>query len=393
MGRTTRVVVAAVAAVALSPSPALAASTTLACGATITADTRLGNDLHDCPGIGIVIGADGVELDLNGHTVDGDGVGDFEGINVKGHDNTSVSNGTVRDFVEGVAVLDAAGGRVSGLVLTRLRHVGVFVSDSSGMTVTNTRSTAVAFSGVFVTRSQDVAVVGNTVTRSGGGVGMRVSARVRIAGNTVTDVDCGGVVLLDGGTDSVVESNQLSGRNGCDGITLSAGSDRNVVRGNAVSGAGGGIGISASNADLITGNTLRKNTYVGVYVQGGDDNTVQQNAILANGDGSEGGIHLLLTDAGVAPRRTTITGNTVSGNTGDGVLVDVRSAQTLIARNLAEQNTDDGIDVDAAGTTLTGNSANRNGDLGIEAVPGTRGSGNTAQGSGNPLQCTGVSCG
>ncbi len=45
------------------------------CGATITADTTLHHDLLDCPGNGIVIGADHITLDLNGHTVDGAGSG------------------------------------------------------------------------------------------------------------------------------------------------------------------------------------------------------------------------------------------------------------------------------------------------------------------------------
>ena len=54
---------------------------------------------------------------------------------------------------------------------------------------------------------------------------------------------------------------------------------------------------------------------------------------------------------------------------------------------------DDGIDVDAPGTTLTGNVAAHNHDLGIEAVPGVvDGGGNYAAGNGNPAQCTSVSC-
>ena len=56
-------------------------------------------------------------------------------------------------------------------------------------------------------------------------------------------------------------------------------------------------------------------------------------------------------------------------------------------------NSDDGIDTDNPQTTITGNIANNNGDLGIEAVPGTTdGGGNLASGNGNPAQCVGVSC-
>jgi hypothetical protein len=38
------------------------------CGDTITTDTTLESDLVNCPNNGIVIGADNITLDLNGHT-------------------------------------------------------------------------------------------------------------------------------------------------------------------------------------------------------------------------------------------------------------------------------------------------------------------------------------
>jgi len=43
------------------------------CGDTITTDTTLDSDLVNCPNNGIVIGANNITLDLNGHTIDGDG--------------------------------------------------------------------------------------------------------------------------------------------------------------------------------------------------------------------------------------------------------------------------------------------------------------------------------
>ena len=56
---------------ALQGGQAFAAHVT--CGDVITQDTTLDSDLIDCPGDGLVIGADGVTLDLGGHTVDGTG--------------------------------------------------------------------------------------------------------------------------------------------------------------------------------------------------------------------------------------------------------------------------------------------------------------------------------
>src|SRR5215217_3471983 len=50
-----------------------ASASHVSCGDTITADTTLDGDLVDCPSNGIVIGADDITVDLNGHTIDGDG--------------------------------------------------------------------------------------------------------------------------------------------------------------------------------------------------------------------------------------------------------------------------------------------------------------------------------
>jgi len=68
----------------------------------------------------------------------------------------------------------------------------------------------------------------------------------------------------------------------------------------------------------------------------------------------------------------------LNSNLANGILVDNGATGTLVVRNRAIGNGDDGIDVDAPATTLTRNIANHNHDLGIEAVPGViDGGGNT----------------
>src|SRR5215208_1843011 len=61
------------AVVALVDSSGVNASNHPQCGDTITTDTTLHHNLVNCPNNGIIIGADNVTLDLNYHTVDGDG--------------------------------------------------------------------------------------------------------------------------------------------------------------------------------------------------------------------------------------------------------------------------------------------------------------------------------
>ena len=82
----------------------------------------------------------------------------------------------------------------------------------------------------------------------------------------------------------------------------------------------------------------------------------------------------------------------MTANTGDGILVDAGSINTLILGNFAVRNTDDGIDIDSPGATVTGNDADRNGDLGIDAVIGVLdGGANAASRNSNPLQYVNVS--
>jgi len=81
----------------------------------------------------------------------------------------------------------------------------------------------------------------------------------------------------------------------------------------------------------------------------------------------------------------------------DGIAIDGDHAgpvlDTLLEGNLVTAANDDGLDVDSPSTTLTGNLALHNGDLGIEAVAGViEGGKNHAHGNGNPAQCVNITC-
>src|SRR5688572_24588742 len=99
----------------------------VSCGETITTDTTLANDLTDCPGNGIVIGADDITLDLNGHTVDGTFVPEecppgppppgcvSNGVHSEGHEAVTVKGGSVQEFGSGVWLAEGADHRLRQL--------------------------------------------------------------------------------------------------------------------------------------------------------------------------------------------------------------------------------------------------------------------------------------
>ena len=111
--------------VAAAAAPASAQTAHPQCGDTITQDTTLYADLVDCPGDGLVIGANGVTLDLGGHVVDGAGANDSAGVSGSGFHGARIENGTVRQFGVGIALATRThrGTGASGNVLRRLEIV------------------------------------------------------------------------------------------------------------------------------------------------------------------------------------------------------------------------------------------------------------------------------
>ena len=399
--------------VCLVGSPAVAAGSLharqLRCGATITTDTKLFSDLVNCPSNGLVIGADNVTLDLNGHTVDGDGMplepcpeGDTCDVgvdNLAGYDGLTIVGGTVRQFGVGVFVAGgAADNRLHRLAVADNTDFGIIAVESTDSEIAHTSMSDNGTSGLMLVDSRNALVAQNTVSGSHG-FG----------------------IFLAGADDSRIQHNRLDGND--HGIAAFEGSSRNILRHNAVSHSGASaidIGGDGATANRVEHNRVSDNGD-GIVVGDAPDTLISNNLVTGTGlfpftDGGGFGIILDGTD------RTTVDRNTVTGGPGpaifvtqleqptpaednvisrnhvtntlsDGILIVTGATGTWLVRNIASGNGDDGIDVDAPATTLTRNTANRNHDLGIEAVAGvTDGGGNHAAGNGNPAQCTNVTC-
>jgi parallel beta-helix repeat protein len=390
----TRASLAAIVfALALAPGVQAAKPVRVSCGETITTDTKLANDLTNCPRHGIVIGAPNITLDLNGHTIDGDGVPfepcpadepcdvgiansgirDGRPFNGEGYSGVTIKNGSVREFPEGgVYVTNTSHNSVQAMRASKsaFGSDGVHLRGCVHCRIENSSASAYSV-GFVVERSRDVQVVRSELDDNEfAGVLVALSEDVRITGSSVT-----------GSSDG-------------DGIVVLAESHQVVIEHNSSSGNAAGVGIDGSDHIRVENNSLHDNRFVGVYVFDSDENLIHQNSIVGNGDGEEGGVHLLSDEEqGATSSGNVVSENELIRNDGDGILVDVGETQALIQGNRANKNTDDGIDVDSGSTTLTRNAANRNQDLGIDAVAGVvDGGGNKASGNGNPLQCTNVFC-
>jgi parallel beta-helix repeat protein len=90
---------------ALVSSPQVALADPVNCGDVITADTTLEADLYCPAGYGLAIGANGVTLDLGGHTLRGELATSwpYYGVGIWGRNRVTIKNGTIENFTMGVS--------------------------------------------------------------------------------------------------------------------------------------------------------------------------------------------------------------------------------------------------------------------------------------------------
>jgi len=260
-------------------STASAGIVTPSCGSTITLPTTLTSDIGPCPGDGIIIGADNVTLDLNGHTISGDGSGNGNGVESAGHSNVVVQStngrGLITRFNEGVFMAGADNNVVRSLKVTR-----------------NFGSAATGGGGIIISDESNVEIDHNLVVNNGPYAGIAIfgsESDNRITHNTVREnirsddvVVPTGILLAPQVQDTLVKRNRVLGA-GFHGISVDGPFNR--VIGNMVVGAGitdiGGSGIyfnEQADRGRILGNQVFNNTNYGI----GLTNGATRNRVIGN---------------------------------------------------------------------------------------------------------------
>jgi large repetitive protein len=354
----------------------------VSCGDTITTDVTLHHNLVNCPNNGIIIGADNVTLDLNGHTIDGDAQlvpncpGDVfcdTGVVISGHKDVVVQDGRIQQFDVGAWGFQAEATRLRGLTSTGNNFAGAIMSDSPNSRMANNLARRNGLetegSGLMLFGSHDALVRHNTVAGNGdNGIFLGDANGNVIARNTSIGNPFGSIII--NGSRNAVRRNQT--RSAGDIIVVGNG---NVIKRNDVSRslgcAGGGCGI-------------------GISFEGGHGNVIARNHV-AHVTGPA--IRLAAFEPDTPPALHNVVRRNHVRRADDGILVQKSARHTLLRSNHGAANHDDGTDVNNPTTKVTRNEARRNADLGIEAVRGViDGGGNKASGNGDPRQCTNIVC-
>ncbi len=297
----------------------------VACGETVTADVKLTGNLNcgvDSPGPiagpnGIVVGADGLDINLAGYSVTGPvflGGDSVKGVDDSGgFDDLTIRNGTLGGWGRAIAL--------SGANRTQVRGVSAEGSPY-GLEVTGGSGTEVRSSRLFG-RSTGLLVIGHDGLVVAGG-------EIEASFGPVAEIEAG---------NSLVSRNELS-----------AGIPTTALR---VTGSG----------NRLVGNRFGALVGTGINVLSGSGNVVIDNevseAILIDptSPGGSGGDGIFI---GPLAAGTLLRDNYVHDNEGDGI--EVQSADTRLRGNRADANDDLGIQAVTGVTDLGGNSASGNGN-------------------------------
>lgn len=305
---------------AMTGGPA-GAQATLACGQVVTASTILTSDVGPCAGDGLILGADGITLDLNGHRIFGTpGEGDNVGVNITDRTGVTVTGGEVTDFGAGIAIRRGSQNTVRQVFV----HDNIGLLDGSGD----------YGDGIAIFGSPDNLLEANTVEHNGPFDGIGVfgppSTGNRIEGNTIArnniarlGPEPGNFLNLDDGVNL--------------GAGLSGGSHTTVSNNVIIENGFNGINACSARGEpcytsdnVITGNLIQDNGF-------GDPTRPKEQTIFGDG------IHVVaIRPPGLSPSdffpptRNLVTNNRVFHNAGDGI--SVGSSNNEILDNVALRN-------------------------------------------------------
>jgi parallel beta-helix repeat protein len=253
-----RPLLASVAALFLAVPIATATSATadeLSCGDVVTGSTRLTRDLVCGPGNGLVIGADGVVLDLGGHTITGAGSG--AGVWVGGFHGVTITKGRISGFAVAVELQQSTGSTVSKLDLHGTDR-GINVGTGGGHLIEKNTISDSGRDGIRLAGSVGNVISKNVLERNVFGIGLANGSDLNLVEkNAVSGARDWGIALFEGAAGNTLDKNVVTG-SVYDGILLTDATAGSVLTKNEVYGNGDdGIDVDSTSA------TLTKNLAVG----------------------------------------------------------------------------------------------------------------------------------
>lgn len=364
------------------------------CNTTIVGNTVLTND-QDCTEEGIIIGADNITLDCDGHIIEGTGIN--IGIWAIGRKNITIKNCIVKNFWSGITFTTTIDSYLlNNTALNNKRGIELRSSSTNNLIeenkVRNSSEMGVQFfslstgnrlidnliefnpsMGVFLGAGTGNQLIHNNIIRNNSNHAIQVfqandniitnnilnynregvntfltnTHRNNIMHNTIIGSSSRGISLV--GRNNTIDNNTIEGTQGGSAIELRNGVRNNSITNNRIqNNFNSGMQIGDGTENRVANNIIQTNSIFGFRIIRGYENIVEDNIITANPVG------LVLKDTHL----NQIIDNNISLNTAG---IELQNASNnSIVNNLLYLNHNYGLLITSQGPFLNGNSTNNN---------------------------------
>jgi parallel beta-helix repeat protein len=363
---------------------------------------------------GIVLGSS------SGNIVSGNNVtaNTYDGIYLSSSSNNTIIANTATENGHGIELDSSPSNTITGNHITANSYHGIFLDSSSNNTISGNNATANGWNNIYLYSSSNNTITGNNANSAGestsNGIMLWTSSNNTISGNNVTANGWNGIYLYsnsDGNTlsdNSVTANSWATTDNSTGGIMLKNSSSNWIIGNNVTANGHKGIELLFSSGNTASGNKVVGNEEDSIELWFSSNNTVNGNNVTT---GHYNGIYVVsasnsriigntVTDIienldfdgyGIQVQSSlncTVSGNSVSGSTLDGIkffncsesrvignsvtangmngVYLLISSNNTISGNNAEANSHDGIMLwTSSNNTISGNNATANSRNGI----------------------------
>jgi hypothetical protein len=300
---------AALGALALffAASPSRADTAVSACGTLSAAGNYFLTKNLTSSGTCIVIGSEGVSLDMKNHTITGNGTGDGISDGGGGFESGAIANGKIRNFSVGIGLDTSCCVVIRNIDSSKNTDTGILVGTCCGVIDSVTANN----NGTVGIMALDCCYSLNNIQANNNGVGggiVTTSGRTAISNCTVSNN--GGPGVVENGGSSFLISSKVQQNNG-DGVDMNDG-DNFVV--NSTVALNVGVGVHLIDGDnLVVGSNVSGNGGTGIFLRDGENQITSSQALGNQGFGADVGCPGAIT--GLNAKNNTSGSIATSGGT------------------------------------------------------------------------------
>jgi len=255
--------------------------TLLSCGTNLTENRTLSGNLSfasgpPSPGC-ILIDADDVAIDCNGHSIVGNNTPGTNGVMANGRNNITIRNCVIHGFGAGIAI--SGSGAVAENNTLYNNAVGLNATNAIASTISS-NSAFNNTDGIMLNSTNNTAILGNTANNNTNGVVLAFSNENIIQRNTASSNSYYGFLLINSTNNTL--ANNTAQNNALDGFYLTPPS-LNLLADNTASGNRDGFSLNSTGDESLIGNDALQNARHGFLVFNSTGINLTDNAASGNG--------------------------------------------------------------------------------------------------------------